>query len=161
MLSILQYCIIIINKCSYINLTYIRAFVYNRIMKKDIINQVTTTYICYYIAFCPRYKRKIFVIPGMTERVKELSFEYCKQKRLTLLDIYFSEDTLFLEILSLPSFSPNTIIHSWKKYLSSFLLNEFKEIQNMPNLWTKAYYVSTKGFDSELLEQFINSQRKK
>ena len=142
-------------------LTHIRTYVYNVAMKKDLINQVTTSYICYYIAFCPRYRRKLFIIPGMIERVKELSLEYCTKKKLSLLDIYFSEDTIFLEVLSIPGLSPNTIIHQWKMFLSSFLLDEFEEIRNMPNLWTKAYYISTKGFDSELLEQFINSQRKK
>jgi len=130
-------------------------------MKKGILKQVTTTYICYYIAFCPRYKRKIFIIPGMAERVEALSLEFCQQKQLTLLDIHFSEDTVFLQILSVPEFSPNAIIYKLKMYLSSFLLNEFDEIRNMPNLWTKAYYVSTTGFDADMLEVFINSQRKK
>lgn len=143
------------------SLTYIRIYVYNVCMKKDIINHVSTTYICYYIAFCPRYRRKIFIIPGMQERVQELSNEFCKQNDLSLENIFFSDDTLFLQVISSPKFSPNTLIHQWKMFLSSFLLEEFAEIQNMPNLWTKAYYVSTIGFDTDLVEQFINYQRKK
>lgn len=32
----------------------------------------------YYVVFCPRYRRKIFLIPGVESRYKELVEKYVK-----------------------------------------------------------------------------------
>ena len=39
----------------------------------------------YHFVFCPRYRRKIFLIPGVEERFKELVRQICQEKELDIL----------------------------------------------------------------------------
>ena len=50
-----------------------RCFYYNLIMKNEYRHTKTTvSMINYHFVFCPRYRRKIFLIPGVEGRFKEL-----------------------------------------------------------------------------------------
>ena len=39
--------------------------------------ETTVSFINYHIVFCPRYRRKIFSIPGVEDRFKELTRQEC------------------------------------------------------------------------------------
>ena len=44
-----------------------------------------------------------------------------------------------------PTLSPSNIMQQIKGYTGRILREEFKELFQMPNLWTRSYFVSTAG----------------
>lgn len=54
------------------------------------------------------------------------------------------------------------ILWQKSKGTSKVLRDEFKELNAMPNLWTRSYFVSTAGnVSSETIKQYIENQRKR
>ncbi|MBQ1382429.1 MAG: transposase, partial [Solobacterium sp.] len=47
--------------------------------------KTTVSLINYHFVFCPRYRRKIFNIPGVEECFKELTCEVCEQNQIEIL----------------------------------------------------------------------------
>ena len=58
--------------------------------------KTTVSLINYHIVFCPRYRRKIFNIPGVEDRFKELTAMECENNNIDIIDIYNEkEDSLY------------------------------------------------------------------
>ena len=142
-------------------LTYIRAMIYNSSMKKYYTDSFSTSYIRYYIAFCPRYRRKIFLIPGLKEQTDTILLDNCSSLGIEILETNYYEDTALLSLQCHPYIKPYELVRRIKACLAGPLVREFQELSKMPNLWTKSFYISTDGFDHEELDRFIYSQRKK
>jgi len=130
-------------------------------MKKYYIDSISTSYIHYYIAFCPRYRRKIFLIPGLKERADSILLDNCSSLGIELFETGYYEDTALLSLQASPNIKPYDLVRLIKACLADVLMKEFQELSKMPSLWTKSFYISTDGFDYDELDKFINSQRKK
>ena len=122
--------------------------------------KTTTSLIQYHFVFCPRYRRKVFLIPGLETRFKELVQEICEEHEMEILAMECHKDHVYLFLSALPQFSIPEIMQSIKGKTSRMLRMEFPELAKMPSLWTRSYFVSTAGnVSSKTIEWYVNTQK--
>ena len=124
--------------------------------------KTTVSLINYHFVFCPRYRRKIFLISNVEERFKELIKIKCKELNINIIAIECDKDHVHIFLNCLPTMSPSDIMKSLKGYTSKILRNEFNELSKMPSLWTKSFFISTAGnVCSETIKQYVKNQKKR
>ena len=124
--------------------------------------KTTVSLINYYFVFCPRYRRKIFLISNVEERFKELIKIKCKELNINIIAIECDKDHVHIFLNCLPTMSPSDIMKSLKGYTSKILRNEFNELSKMPSLWTRSFFVSTAGnVCSETIKKYVENQKKR
>ena len=135
---------------------------YNKYMEKYRKTTTTTSLINYHFIFCPRYRRKIFLIPNVEERFKVIVEETCKELEIEIIAIECDKDHAHLFINALPKYSPSEIMQKIKGKSGLLLRNEFLELSQMKSLWTRSYFVSTAGaVSSETIKRYVESQKKR
>ncbi|ONI43904.1 transposase [Candidatus Epulonipiscium fishelsonii] len=129
-------------------------------MNKYRTTTTTVSLINYHFVFCPRYRRKIFLIKGVEERFKELILMICEPLEIEILAIECDKDHSHMFLNSPPKLSPSDIMQKIKGKSSKILREEFIELSKMPGLWTRSYFVSTAGeVSSETIKKYIESQK--
>lgn len=114
----------------------------------------------YHLVFCPRYRRKIFDIPGVEARFKELVSEMCLQHDIDILAMECQHDHVHLFISAYPQQGIPDIMKWIKGATSHTLREEFPELARIPALWTRSYFVSTAGnVSSETIEWYVKTQK--
>ena len=114
----------------------------------------------YHFVFCPRYRRKIFLLPGMEDRFKELIQTKCAELNIEIMALECDTDHAHLFLNALPTQSPSYIMQQLKGATSKALRDEFPELSRMPGLWTRSYFVSTAGnVSSETIKRYIDEQK--
>lgn len=122
--------------------------------------QTTVSYINYHFVFCPRYRRKIFNIKGVEQQFKEVVTNLCLQHDIDILAMECHVDHAHLFLNCPPKLSPADIMHTIKGGTAKVLLSEFAELSQMPNLWTRSYFVSTAGeVSSDTIIWYVNTQK--
>ncbi len=122
--------------------------------------KTTVSLINYHFVFCPRYRRKIFLIPGVEDRFKELVRDVCIQNDIEILAMECHKDHVHLFVSVLPQLSIPEIMRIIKGRTSRILRDEFQELSRMPNLWTRSYFVSTAGnVSSETIQWYVETQK--
>ena len=133
-------------------------------LMKDIYKHAKTTVslINYHIVFCPRYRRKIFNIPGVEERFKELTAMECEKNNIDILAMECHVDHVHISVSVLPQMSVPEIMRLIKGGTSSVLRTQFKELSQMKSLWTRSYFVSTAGnVSSETIKWYVDTQKRR
>ena len=124
--------------------------------------KTTISLINYHFVFCPRYRRKIFKIPGVEERFKELVSSACKKYGLNILAMECDIDHVHIFINATPQWSPAEIVKTIKGCTSHTLREEFEALNRMPSLWTRSYFCSTEGeVSSETIKRYIETQKRR
>lgn len=114
----------------------------------------------YHFVFCPRYRRKIFLIPNVEERFKTLVKSICEEMEIEIIAIECDRDHTHMFLNCLPTLSPSDIMKKIKGATSKVLREEFTELKKMPSLWTRSYFVSTAGnVCSETIKKYVESQK--
>jgi len=114
----------------------------------------------YHFVFCPRYRRKIFNIPGLEERFKDLTKASCTALNIDILAMECHIDHVHLFLSCPPTMSPSDIMHQIKGASSFVLREEFRELAKMPSLWTRSFFVSTAGIvSSETIRHYVDTQK--
>lgn len=122
--------------------------------------KTTVSSINYHFVFCPRYRRKIFFIPGVEDRFKELTEDICKDLKIEILAMECHWDHAHLFLKCWPTQSPADIMKKIKGASSYVLRDEFPQLAGMSSLWTRSYFVSTAGsVSSETIKWYINTQK--
>lgn len=122
--------------------------------------KTTVSLINYHFVFCPRYRRKIFLISNVEDRFKTLVKEKCKELEIKIIVIECDKDHTHMFLNCLPTQSPSDIMQNIKGYTSKILREEFKELSKMPSLWTRSYFVSTAGnVSSETIKKYVENQK--
>jgi len=120
----------------------------------------TVSLINYHFVFCPRYRRKIFNIPNVEQRFKELINSKCKEMDIDIIAIACGKDHTHIFLNCLPTQSPSDIMQYMKGYTSKILREEFVQLSRMPSLWTRNYFVSTAdNISSETIKKYVESQK--
>ena len=134
---------------------------YNKIMKNEYKHTKTTvSLINYHFVFCPRYRRKIFLISGVEDRFKELVSKECQKHEIEILAMECHKDHVHMFLKCMPTQSPADIMNWIKGASSSTLRSEFMELKAMPSLWTRSYFVSTAGnVSSETIKWYVETQK--
>lgn len=124
--------------------------------------KTTVSLIQYHFVFCPRYRRKIFLNERLVHRFKVLISEIASKHDFKILALETDKDHCHLFLNALPIYSPSDIMAKIKGGTSRILREEFEELNAMPNLWTRSYFVSTAGnVSSETIKQYVENQRKR
>lgn len=124
--------------------------------------KTTVSLVNYHFVFCPRYRRKIFNIPGVENRFKELVKNKCDELGIKIIAIECDQDHAHLFLNCLPQLSPSEIMKQIKGYTGKILREEFIKFSKMPNMWTRSFFVSTAGnVSSETIKQYVENQKKK
>ena len=120
----------------------------------------TVSLINYHFVFCPRYRRKIFNIPGVEERFKELTTVECEKHHIDILAMECHVDHVHMFVSVYPQQSIPDVIKQIKGATSHKLREEFSQLRKMPSLWTRSYFVSTAGnVSSKTIEWYVNTQK--
>ena len=122
--------------------------------------KTTVSLINYHFVFCPRYRRKIFNIPGLEQRFKELTIAECQKHNIEILALECHIDHVHIFVSVLPTMSIPNIMKQIKGASSVILRKEFPQLSAMPSLWTRSYFVSTAGNVSlKTIQQYVDTQK--
>lgn len=122
----------------------------------------TVSLIHYHFIFCPRYRRKIFLIPRVEQRFKELIQLKCQELEVEIITIECDKDYVHIFLNCSPTYSPSNIVRNIKSYTSKILRKEFLKLNKMPNLWTKNYFVSTaNSICNNTIKKYVENQKKR
>lgn len=122
----------------------------------------TVSFINYHFVFCPRYRRKIFMIPDVEQRFKELVKIKCKELDIEIIAIECDKDHTHIFLNCPPILGPSDIMQQIKGYTSRILRKEFLELSKMPSLWTRSFFISTAGnVSSSTIKMYVESQKKR
>ena len=80
----------------------------------------TVSLINYHFVFCPRYRRKIFLIENVEQRFKELVKLKCKELEIEIIAIECDKDHSHIFLNCLPTQSPSDIMQQIKGYINRF-----------------------------------------
>lgn len=120
----------------------------------------TVSMLNYHFVFCPRYRRKIFLIDGLEDRFKEAVLQICEQNQIEVLSMECHMDHVHLFLSSLPKYSPADIMRIVKGNTSRVLLSEFSDVLRSPTVWTRSYFVGTAGnVSSETIRRYVETQK--
>ena len=120
----------------------------------------TVSLINYHFVFCPRYRRKIFDIPGVEKRFKELTTSECERLGIDILAMECHVDHVHLFVSALPQIRIPDIMKQIKGASSHVLRDEFPVLAAMQSLWTRSYFVSTAGnVSSKTIEWYVATQK--
>ena len=125
--------------------------------------KTTVSLINYHLVFCPRYRRKIFNIDGVEQRVteiKELTAAECNTHNIDILAMECHIDHVHMFVSVYPQQSIPDVVKQIKGATSHKLREEFPQLKKMPSLWTRSYFVSTAGsISSETIKWYIDTQK--
>ena len=120
----------------------------------------TVSLINYHFVFCPRYRRKIFLIPKIEQRFKTLVNDKREELEIEIIAIECDKDHVHMFLNCLPTQSPSDIMQHIKGCTSKILREEFEILRKMPSLWTRSYFVSTAGnVCSETIKKYVENQK--
>lgn len=120
----------------------------------------TVSFINYHFVFCPKYRRKIFLIPNVETRFKELTQQICNKLGIQIIAMECHKDHVHMFLKCWPSQSPAEIMKNIKGASSHILRDEFPQLKGMSSLWTRSYFVSTAGnVSSETIKWYIETQK--
>ena len=122
--------------------------------------KTTVSLLRYHFVFCPYRRRKVFLIPGVEDRVKELVTGLCDKHGYEILAMECHIDHVHLFLSAPPDKSPAEIMASLKGPSSRIMRQEFKALSGMKCLWTRSYFVSTAGnVSSETIRRYVETQK--
>ena len=122
----------------------------------------TVSLVKYHFVFCPRYRRKIFLIPFIEDRFKELVTQVCNEHTIDILNCKCHSDHVYLFVHAPPSISPSDIMQYVKGGTSRVLREEFSVLSAMPGLWTRNYFVSTaETISNDTIQKYVETQKYK
>lgn len=114
----------------------------------------------YHFVFCPRYRRKIFLIDGLETRFKELVAQICEQNDIEILAMECQIDHCHLFLNAPPKISPSDIVFLIKGKTAKALREEFIALSKAKRLWTRSYFVSTVGdVSSATIQKYVEEQK--
>ena len=104
--------------------------------------KTTVSLINYHFVFCPRYRRKIFNIPGVETAFKTMVMDICKENNIDILAMECHIDHVHMFVSVYPQTDIPGIMHLIKGVTSNKLRALFPELKKMPSLWTCLLYTS-------------------
>ena len=128
--------------------------------KKFTRTNTTVSMLNYHFVFCPYRRRKIFNIPGVEARFKELVMKELSSLGVEVLAFECHVDHAYLFVRALPTQSPAFLMRRVKGCTSKRLRSEIPALRKSNTLWTRSYFVSTAGdVSSETIMNYVNTQK--
>lgn len=126
----------------------------------ELKSQASESTITYHIVFCPRYRRKIFDIPGLTERFKELTSKECEKNNIKIIAVECNHDYVHMVVNIQTQMRTSELVKIIKNATSHKLREEFVQLEKMNTLWTKSYFISSAGnVSTATIKQYVQAQK--
>lgn len=127
----------------------------------EVFKKTNTTFskIQYHLVFCPRYRKKIFLIDGVAARFKELISQICEAKEYDLIELECNTDCCYITVEVLPTTSAHDVMKAIKAATSNTLMEEFPKLSGMQAVWTRNYLVSTEKLSFEVISEYVKMQK--
>ena len=111
------------------------------------------------MVWCPKYRKKILK-KRLTERLKQIIADICKERKSSLIKIRCAEDHVRILVEVSPQYGIHRLVKQIKRVSSRLLRKEFPFLKRiLPSLWTNNYCVSTVGrVPCGVIEQYIERQ---
>lgn len=120
----------------------------------------TVSLVNYHFVFCPRYRRKIFLIDGLEARFKVLVHQICEQNDIGILAMECHIDHVHLFVNTTPDISPADVMRVIKMNTARALRDEYPAVFQSPRVWTRSYFVSTAGnVSSDTIARYVAEQK--
>ena len=121
--------------------------------------KTTVSMINYHFVFCPRYRRKLFLVAGFEARFKELVAQICEQNDIVILAMECHVDHCHLFVNAPPILSAADVMKIIKGNTSRQLKQElFPNIEMQ--MWTRSYFVSTAGdVSNATIQRYVEEQK--
>ena len=124
--------------------------------------KTSVSLINYHFVFCPRFRRKIFLIPGLENCFKQKVSEICEKIDVRILAIECDKDHTHLFLNCPTTISPADVVKKIKGGTGRYFMDQFNELAKVQNMWTRSYFVSTAGnVSSETIQKYVESQKKR
>ena len=112
----------------------------------------------YHVVFCPKRRRKILVGP-IRDRLMQIIREMAPDLECDVLALEVMPDHVHVFLSAAPQWAPNQLIGRFKGKSARLLRQEFPQLQRMPSVWTRSYFISTAGnVSSETIARYIAEQ---
>lgn len=113
----------------------------------------------YHFAFCPRYRRKLFLVDGFEARFKELVTQICEQNDIVILAMECHIDYCHLFVNAPPTLSAAEIMKIIKGTTGRILKQELFP-DTVMQMWTRSYFVSTAGdVSNATIQRYVEEQK--
>jgi len=100
------------------------------------------------------------LVNAVEQRLRELLEQKSTELDWTIVALEIMPDHVHLFLGTDPDVSPTQVMHALKSYTSRVLRQEFPQLQAMPGLWTRSYWVSTAGnVSAETIQKYIEQQK--
>ena len=122
---------------------------YNRYMKRNYRRTKTTvSMINYHFVFCPRYRRRLFLVA-----------QICEQNGIVILAMECHIDHCHLFVNAPPTLSAAEIMKIIKGTTGRILKQEFFP-DTVMQMWTRSYFVSTAGdVSNATIQRYVEEQK--
>jgi putative transposase len=124
-----------------------------------------TLYECkYHIAFCPKYRFRIFD-DRIGESAKQQLYFLSRQKDLVeIMELNIQNDHIHMVASIPPKYSISSMMGFLKGKLSMNLFQRYERMGKKfwgRHLWSRGYCVSTVGLDEDKIRKYVRWQEKK
>ena len=121
----------------------------------------TVSTVHYHFVFCPRYRRKVFLIDGFKDRFVSLTTQICEQNDIELIDLECGQDYCRMLVHTPPTLGPADVMRLIKRGTGAILRQEFLP-GKCPQLWTRDYFVSAADkISQKVLVKYVESLPKR
>lgn len=121
--------------------------------------KIPVSMINYHFVFCPRYRRKLFLVAGFEARFKELVAQICEQSGIVILAMECHIDYCHLFVNAPPTLSAAEIMKIIKGTTGRILKQEFFP-DTVMQMWTRSYFVSTAGgVSNATIQRYVEEQK--
>ena len=124
----------------------------------------TVSLINYHFVFCPRYRRKIFLIPKIEQRFKTLVNDKYEELEIEIIAIECDKDHVHILFKAHPNTELSKFINAYKSASSRLIKKEFPTIRKQ--LWKEYFWsrsfclITTGGVPIEVIKKYIENQGK-
>ena len=117
----------------------------------------------YHLIWCPKYRRPVLSMDGVSERLRELLHEVAESHGWEIATLEIMPDHVHLFVKVSPVDAPHYVVQQFKGLTSRILREEFPELATrLPSLWTRSYYCESVGHISEkTVKKYLRDQKGK
>ena len=118
----------------------------------------------YHLAWCPKYRKKIFEREEVRERAKQMVREICEAYDIEILEMEIMEDHIHLLVSFPPSRSIGEVVRIIKSNSGRGLFREFPGLKKRlwgGEMWEDGYFVRTVGdrMTRDVIVKYIEHHR--
>lgn len=119
----------------------------------------------YHIAWSTKYRKKIFINPRTTQRVKEILRAIAYHYDIDIQEVEVCPDHVHLLVSAPPRLAPSQIAQILKSKSTEILFKEFSWLKNEywgGEIWVTGYFVRSVGqhLTKEQIQKYIQRQSK-